>query len=45
MVGQNGSQSDLMISGIVLALGATLATRNLRDFADCDIALIDPWQY
>ena len=43
-LGQSGSQSDLMIAGIVRSHGATLATRNTRDFADCGIALVDPWQ-
>lgn len=37
------SQSDAMIAGIVRSHGAALATRNLRDFEDCGIALIDPW--
>lgn len=37
------SQSDAMIAGIVQSLGATLATRNVRDFEGCGIALIDPW--
>lgn len=32
-----------MIAGIVRSLGATLATRNVRDFEDCGITLIDPW--
>ncbi|MBN8481032.1 MAG: PIN domain-containing protein [Xanthomonadales bacterium] len=43
-LGQPGSQADLMIAGIVRSHGATLATRNTRDFADCGIALIDPWR-
>lgn len=41
--GRPSSQSDMMIAGIVRAHGATLATRNLRDFEDCGIALVDPW--
>ncbi|MDQ1120583.1 MULTISPECIES: type II toxin-antitoxin system VapC family toxin [Pseudoxanthomonas] len=41
--GASVSQSDEMIAGIVQAHGATLATRNVRDFADCGIALVDPW--
>jgi predicted nucleic acid-binding protein len=28
----------------VRSLGASLATRNTRDFKDCGVALIDPWQ-
>jgi len=36
-------QSDAMIAGIVRSHGATLATRNVRDFEGCDIPLVDPW--
>ena len=43
-LGRPGSQSDLMIAGIVRAHGATLATRNVGDFADCGVDLVDPWQ-
>jgi toxin FitB len=34
---------DAQTAGIVLAQGATLATRNVRDFANLGIPLIDPW--
>lgn len=34
---------DAMIAGIVQSRGATLATRNARDFEDCGITLVDPW--
>lgn len=37
------AQSDAMIAGIASSRGATLATRNVRDFEDCGVALIDPW--
>ena len=37
------SQPDAMIAGIVQSRGATLATRNVRDFEGCGIALVDPW--
>lgn len=42
--GRPSSLSDLMIAGVVRSLGATLATRNVRDFNGCGIALIDPWR-
>ncbi|MCL2635906.1 MAG: type II toxin-antitoxin system VapC family toxin [Betaproteobacteria bacterium] len=42
--GRPVSQSDAMIAGIVRSRGAKLATRNVRDFQDCGIELIDPWQ-
>ncbi len=41
--GRSSSQSNQMIAGIVRSRGATLATRNSKDFEDCGIALIDPW--
>lgn len=42
--GRPTDQADMMIAGIVRSRGATLATRNLRDFANCGIELVDPWQ-
>jgi len=37
------SQIDAQIAAIVRARGASLATRNVADFEDCGIALINPW--
>lgn len=37
------SQFDAQIAAIARARGADIATRNIRDFADCGIRLIDPW--
>jgi hypothetical protein len=34
---------DTQIAGIALARRATLATRNLRHFADLKISIVDPW--
>lgn len=34
---------DVQIAGIVLARHGTLATRNIRHFADTGIALVNPW--
>ena len=34
---------DAMIAGIVTAHRATLATRNIRHFADLSVPVIDPW--
>jgi len=42
--GQPISQFDAMIAAATASRGATLATRNLRDFADCGIRLINPWE-
>ena len=41
--GQPISQFDAQIAGIVRSRGARLATRNVRDFANCGIVLVDPW--
>ena len=35
---------DTFIAGIVRAHGATLATRNMRDFDDAGIRLVNPWK-
>jgi hypothetical protein len=34
---------DVQIAGIVAVRGATLATRNTRDFDQLGVALVDPW--
>jgi predicted nucleic acid-binding protein len=36
--------ADAQIAAITRKLGATLATRNIDDFTDTGIDLIDPWQ-
>lgn len=38
------SQFDAMIAAIARSRGASLATRNIRDFMDCEIELVDPWR-
>jgi toxin FitB len=35
--------ADMQIAAIALAHGATLATRNVADFEDTGISLINPW--
>jgi toxin FitB len=35
---------DSLIAGIALRHGAALATRNVRDFEDSGLDLIDPWR-
>jgi predicted nucleic acid-binding protein len=35
--------ADTMIAGIVMARGAAIATRNVKDFADCGVPVHDPW--
>ena len=34
---------DTQIAGIALARHATLATRNVKDFADSGVTLVNPW--
>lgn len=41
--GQPISQFDAQIAGITRSRGAALATRNVRDFVNCDILVVDPW--
>lgn len=37
------SQFDAMIAAIARSRGASLATRNVKDFVDCGVTLVDPW--
>ncbi|WP_250451888.1 type II toxin-antitoxin system VapC family toxin [Caballeronia sp. ATUFL_M2_KS44] len=37
------SQFDAMIAAVTLSRGASLATRNVKDFVECEIEIIDPW--
>lgn len=41
--GQPISQIDAQIAAIVRSRGARLATQNMRDFADCGITVVNPW--
>jgi predicted nucleic acid-binding protein len=38
------SQFDAMIAAIAQSRGASLVTRNTRDFADIDLQIINPWK-
>jgi predicted nucleic acid-binding protein len=38
------SQADAQIAAIASSRGASLATRNMDDFLDCGIDVVDPWQ-
>jgi toxin FitB len=42
--GRPVSQMDAMIAAICLAHGATLATRNVRDFDGLDLKLVNPFE-
>lgn len=43
-LGRAMSTPDTQIAATCLHYGATLATRNTKDFIHCGIELIDPWQ-
>jgi predicted nucleic acid-binding protein len=43
--GQSVDMRDTQIAGIVLARHATLATRNVKHFADLKISIVDPWAH
>lgn len=42
--GFGAQPSDMMIAGIAAAMGAALATRNVKDFDGLPIQIIDPWK-
>lgn len=42
-VGHRISAFDAQIAAITRTHGASLATRNVDDFAGCDLHVIDPW--
>ena len=43
MAGRSVEVRDTEIAGIAISRRATLATRNVRDFDDLDIPVVNPW--
>ena len=41
--GRSVAPADCQIAAIARARGLTVATRNVRDFEDIDIEVVDPW--
>jgi len=41
--GQPISEFDAQIAAIARTHGAAIATRNVGDFQDCGIEIVDPW--
>ncbi|MBB5753247.1 type II toxin-antitoxin system VapC family toxin [Prosthecomicrobium pneumaticum] len=41
--GLGGKPLDHLIAAIAQAAGMMVATRNLRDFSGCGVAVVDPW--
>jgi predicted nucleic acid-binding protein len=39
------SQIDAQIAAIARSRGASLATRNVSDFMDCGLVVVDPWRH
>ena len=45
MVPNPRSPMDALIAATAQVHGLTLVTRNVRDFADCGVDLLDPWTF
>jgi toxin FitB len=43
MAGKPISQFDAMIVAMARSRGASLATRNVKDFEDCGVGVVNPW--
>ena len=43
MAGKPISQFDAMIVAMARSRGASLATRNVQDFEDCGVDVVNPW--
>ena len=43
-VGRSLPMQDGMIAAIAYSNGATVATRNVPDFTDCGVPVINPWE-
>jgi hypothetical protein len=43
LAGRPIAQFDAMIAALAYSTGAILATRNIKDFEGCEIALLNPW--
>ena len=41
--GKTRSQADMLIAATAAVHGISLATRNVRDFADCGVLLVNPF--
>ena len=42
-IGRPMTLADALIAGVCVTHGCALATRNVRDFADAPVSLVDPW--
>jgi hypothetical protein len=44
-LGRSIDAFDAMIAGVALVCGAAVATRDIYDFEDCGLDLINPWEF
>ncbi|MCY1182961.1 Toxin FitB [compost metagenome] len=44
LAGKPLSQFDAMIAAVARSRGAVLATRNVKDFVECGVEVVNPWQ-
>lgn len=44
-MGREITMMDSLISGIATSQAATLATRNVKDFEDNGLEIINPWEF
>ena len=44
-IGRPISQLDAQIAAIAASRGASIATRNIRDFEHLDLDIINPWDF
>jgi len=42
-LGRPGATVDLMIAAVARSQRVSVVTRNVADFADCGVAVVDPW--
>lgn len=42
-LGRPGPMADLIIASIARSQGFSVVTRNVADFSDCGVAVVDPW--
>lgn len=44
-IGRRIDDADCFIAAIAESVGASVATRNVRDFVGCGVEVINPWEY
>ncbi|NEP09220.1 MAG: type II toxin-antitoxin system VapC family toxin [Symploca sp. SIO2C1] len=44
-IGLHADAVDMMIAAIATSQNASIATRNVKDFEECGVHIINPWDY